>query len=147
MNRAQKKARLKRIKQNQKAAKRRKHEDNPHGDDALRETGERAAATLDQARECVNDARRISDERARDMLERAAEFLSDVVEMTRETLREVPLERRREAARIIESKPEDRPRGSGADPVVILTRIGMQAAGLLQRILRDTNPRVRKLAA
>jgi hypothetical protein len=116
-----------------------------------------ASAGLAEARETVAEADDLTDDEARAMLVRAARLLDDVVVFTREALDMVPEARRREAEAIIaearkprtaEGSPQQRPR-RGADPVVTLMKVGMQAASLQKRILGKTNPnlgRVRKVA-
>ena len=133
----------------------------PDAEPALQQAQDQASAELAEARELVTESRAINaggaldEARARAMLERAALLLDDVVSMTRAALAKRPSERRLEARLMLTAQPEPtdgdsrkRPR-NGPDPVVTLMKIGMQAAGLLKRVIAVTHPglgKVRKVA-
>ncbi len=123
MNKAQRKARLKRIKQNQKEQKRRAQGEAGTGApgsservdvqaDKERPTASRPAPDNDTndlkakladakhlAREAKSDA--LTDRQARAMLVRAANFLDEVIAETRERLKTCPPEMQREAEEIL----------------------------------------------
>lgn len=158
MNRSQKKQRLKKLRRNEKERKRERRDGATEGHAEAVDPAavEEARGKLAEAEHTVRRARRISDERALEMLECAAELLDDIVQTTREALREVSPERKREAMAIIEAlerrtgvsepgNPQARPR-RGTDPVVTIMQLGIRASRLLNRILKRTNPDVEKHA-
>ncbi|MCA8914782.1 MAG: hypothetical protein KDB90_05170 [Planctomycetes bacterium] len=125
----------------------------PPGVDPVAADAALARAGLADARETVKHSHELTDDEARGMLVRAARLLDDVVVFTREALDMVPEDRRREAEAIVaeartsrtaEGSPQKRPR-RGADPVVTLMKVGMQAASLLKRVIGKTNPNMGKL--
>jgi len=152
MNRAQRKARLKALKQRMKEA--RKSERLPGADAGSIEApaaeilpaANEAAEQLEQARELVQQAADLSDAEARQMLADAARLVHQVVRTTDAALQSVPEAWRNEAAQIVMTRPEPaegqaqkRPR-RGADPVVTLMKVGLQASSLLARILNKLHP-------
>lgn len=117
------------------------------------------AETAAREKAGLKPSRRITNERALEMLEKAAEYAEAVIDITREVLDQVPPERKLEAVAMIRESnfakaASDRERHGtpqkkarrGSDPVVTLMKIGLQASGLLNRILAKINPDVAKLA-
>lgn len=125
----------------------------------LRHRARDSRAFMTEAGRLNAEARKpgVSDERAVELIQKAAEFAEFVIDIARETLEEVPAERRLEAAGVIREERErranpeayedgrKRPR-RGSDPVVTLMKLGMQASGLLNRIVSRINPDAYKLA-
>ncbi len=154
MNRAQRKARLKAMKQRMKEARRAEgippagSEAGDH-DSPVAETPQplaQAKAQLAQARTLLAEAAALSEAEATRMLADAARLVHQVVRTTDAALQQVPEAWREEAAQILTHRPEPsdlpaqkRPR-RGADPVVTLMRVGLQASSLLTRIIARLHP-------
>jgi hypothetical protein len=145
MNRAQRKARLKAIKQRIKEARRAETQ----GETPLPVA--EVSTQLEQAREMMEQAAGLSEAEARQMLADAARLVHQVVRTTDAALQQVPEAWRNEAAQIVMARPEasdvpaqKRPR-RGADPVVTLMRVGLQASSLLTRIINKLHPGLGRL--
>lgn len=175
MNKTERKRRAAEARRNQKLARRAKNQaqgndsappprpqhvdasteaPSPFDDPVLKEADPtlEAEVVMMQAQHEIERARQLglSDERAREMLINAAELLDEIVQITREAVGNATPEQRAEATMIVEAKPERGVNGQsaprrGTNPLVNFMRIGKQAARLLERILRTTNPGVSKL--
>ena len=150
MNRAQRKARLKALKQRMKEARREEQMPDAGGGETpapeISLPANEAAEQLEQARVLVAEAAALSETEAMRMLADAARLVHNVVRTTDAALRQVPETWRQEAAQIVMAHPapsdvpaQKRPR-RGADPVVTLMRVGLQASSLLARIINKLHP-------
>lgn len=150
MNRAQRKARLKALKQRMKEARRAEQMPDAGGSEPpaseISLPAKEAAEQLEQARVLVAEAAALSEPEAMRMLADAARLIHNVVRTTDAALQQVPETWRQEAAQIVMARPEasdvpaqKRPR-RGADPVVTRMRVGLQASSLLARIINKLHP-------
>lgn len=157
MNRAQRKARLKALKQRMKEARRAESPAGAHGEtpqnpvaDAPLPVAE-IRAQLEQAREVVEQAAALSEAEAVAMLADAARLVHQLVRTTDAALQQVPEAWRREAAQILTARPEpaegpaQKRLRRGTDPVVTLMKVGLQASSLLARIIGKLHPGLGRL--
>lgn len=140
MNKAQRKAQLKEIKANQKAARKAANTPETPMKDRTFEVNASGAAVHALIADCeVKQAEAtLSTLRARQLMAQAAESIGRVIEFAEAALKAAdPSEVL--AARAIMAGEDDAPR-RGPNPVVALLNLLVRAKSLLPRILKVTNP-------
>lgn len=155
MNQNQRKQRRKEMKARAKASKRAKREVETVAESPSPESPvEQAERLLEAAKADVETVTKgdLTNEEARGMLANAARFLNRVVEIVDRSIESAPACAVAEATAIRNWKPNN-PEGSpqqrarrGTNLLVTLMTHGERASGLLQRILKVTNPDLAKLA-